>query len=183
MSKPVKNLITDAYKSRFEGLNGAVVIDIRGIESNDNNTLRAGLAEKQIKVSVVKNSLARRAFKGTDLEQIGEILDGPSAMVYPVSEDTSVVSVARELIDWAKKIKAVEFKGALMEGIVFGADEIDALSKYPTREEAQAQVVQLFLSPAQNLVGSLLSPGRNIAGLVDAIKDKLEKGEEINKAG
>ncbi len=179
MSKPVKNLITDAYRSRFEGLNGAVVIDIRGIESNDNNTLRAGLAQKQIKVSVVKNSLAQRAFQGTDLEQINTILEGPSAMVYPAGDDVSVVSVARELIDWAKKIKDIEFKGALMEGIVFGADEIDALSKYPTREEAQAKVVQLFLSPAQNLVGSILSPGRKVAGLVDAIKDKLEKGEEI----
>lgn len=183
MSKPVKNLITDAYKSRFDGLNGAVVIDIRGIESNDNNTLRAGLAEKQIKVTVVKNSLAQRAFKDTDLEPLNDILDGPSAMVYPTSEDTSVVSIARELIDWAKKIKAVEFKGALMEGIVFGPDQIDALSKYPTREEAQAKVVQLFLSPAQNLVGSILSPGRKVAGLVDAIKEKLEKGEEIKKAG
>ena len=181
MSKPVKNLITDAYRSRFDGLNGAVVIDIRGIESNDNNTLRAGLAQKQIKVTVVKNSLAQRAFKDTDLEQIGEILNGPSAMVYSVGEDVSVVSVARELIDWAKKLKAIEFKGALMEGIVFGADQIDALSKYPTREEAQAQVVQLFLSPAQNLVGSILSPGRKVAGLVDAIKEKLEKGETIAK--
>ena len=45
MSKPVKNLITEDYKRRFEGLTGAVLVDVRGMEANDNNTFRAGLAD------------------------------------------------------------------------------------------------------------------------------------------
>src|SRR5699024_4506909 len=97
-------------------------------------------ARKHIKVTVVKNTLAQKAFEGTDLVQLGDLLDGPSAVVYPVSEETSVVGVARELITWAKELPTVQFKGALMEGMVFGPDEIEALSKYPTKEEAQAQV-------------------------------------------
>ena len=182
MSKPVKNLITDSYKKRFEGLSGAVVIDIRGVTANDNNLMRAGLAEKQIKITVVKNSLARPAFDGTDLAPLKDILDGPSSMVYPTDEDTSVVNVARELIDWAKKVDHLDFRGALMEGIVFGADEIKKLSEFPTREEAQAKVVQIVLTPAQNLVGAIVSPGRNLAAIVKAIQEKLESGQEIKKA-
>ena len=180
MSKPIKNLITNAYKDKFGDLEGAVVIDIRGVASNDNNELRTKLAKKSISVSVVKNSLAKVAFTGTAIEGINDLLEGPSAMVYG---GNSVVEVARELIDAVKKMPNVDFKGAIMEGQVFGPNQIEALSKYPTREEAQAQVVQLILSPAQNLVGAVLGPGRSIASLVKAIEEKLEEGEEIKKAG
>jgi large subunit ribosomal protein L10 len=183
MSKPVKNLVSQSYLRRFGDLSGAVVVDIRGIEANDNNRMRHDLAQKNIKITVVKNSLARSVFKDTDLAQISEVIDGPSAMVYPVDEDVSVVSIARELIQWAKDLKKMDFRGALMEGIVFGPGEINALSKYPTREEAHAQAVQIILSPGQNLVGAILGPGRKIASIIKAIEEKLEQGETIAKAG
>ncbi len=182
MSKPVKNLITDEYKIRFEGLNGAVLVDVRGMPSNSSNNFRQGLAQKSIKVTIVKNSQARRAFEGTDLEGLSELLDGPSAVVYPVSSDASVVSVARELLDWAKKLEQLQFRGAILDGIKFGPDEIEALSKYPTREEAQAKVVTMLLSPARNLAGAIKSPASNIAGILKTIEEKLEKGEAIAKA-
>ncbi|MFA9477987.1 50S ribosomal protein L10 [Phycisphaerales bacterium AB-hyl4] len=182
MSKPVKNLIVDTYKKRFEGVSGAVLVDVRGVDSNTNNRFRADLGGKQIKVTVIKNSLAKKAFENTDMAAINELLDGSVAVVYPAEGDQTVVNVARELITWAKEIPSLEFKGALMEGMTFGADEIDALSKYPTREEAQAQVVQILLTPAQNLVGAALGPGRKVASLVKAVEEKLEKGEEIKAA-
>ena len=182
MSKPVKNLIVDSYKKRFEGLNGGVLIDVRGIKSNDTNKLRADLAGKQMRITIVKNSLAKKAFDAGELAPLSDLLDGPSAMVYPVSEDASVVGVARELIDAAKKLKDLEFRGALMEGIVFGPGEVEALSKYPTKEEAQSQVVQIFLAPAQNVVGAVTSQGKKIASILKTVQEKLESGEEIKKA-
>jgi len=183
MSKPVKNLIVESYKKRFDGLTGGVLVDVRGVKSNGTNALRADLAKKQIKITIVKNSLAKKAFEGGELAALNDLIDGPSAMVYPVSEDASVVSVARELIDAAKKLKELEFRGALMEGIIFGPDEILALSKYPTKDEAQAQVVQILLSPAQNLVGAATGPGKKIASILKTVQEKLEKGEEIKKVG
>lgn len=183
MSKPVKNLITESYKQRFEGLTGAVVVDIRGMEANDNNALRTELAEKQIRVTVVKNSLAQRAVAGTDLEPLQPILDGPSAMVYPTDGETSVVNIARLLIDQAKKHSKLEFRGAVLDGIVFGPDEIKRLSEFPTREEAQAKAIQIILTPGQNLVGAIVSPGRKLASIIKTIQEKLENGEEIKKAG
>jgi len=174
MSKPVKNLITESYKKKFAEIDGAVLIDIRGIKSNDNNRLRDGLAKKQIKITVVKNNLARRAFDGTTLAQIHELLEGPCALVYG---GESVVNVARELIENLKTIENVLFKGAVMEGQLYAADQIEALSKFPTREEAQAQVVTLFLSPAKNLVGAILGPGRKVASLIKAIEEKAKEKE------
>jgi large subunit ribosomal protein L10 len=181
MSKPVKNLIASAYREEFGELSGAVLIDIRGVESNNTNELRSELAKKDIKVRVIKNSLAKGVFKGGELEGLNDFLEGPAALAYPAGEEASVVGVARELIDWVKKFEALEFKGAVMDGIRFGPDEIKKLSEYPTKEEAQAQIVQIILTPAQNLVGSILSPGKNVASLVKAIEEKLEKGEAIAK--
>ena len=179
MSKPVKNLITAEYKKRFADLEGAVLIDIRGISSNDNNKLRAGLLAKKVRVTVVKNNLAKRAIEGTAMANISEMLDGPSALVYG---GDSVVTVAREVLEQLKTMENVQVKGALMDGIVFKGDAVKELSKYPTRPEAQAQVIQIFLGPASSVIGAVTSAGNQIASLIKAIEEKLEKGEAIAKS-
>ena len=178
MSKPIKNLMINAYRDAFGDLDGAVTIDIRGIEANSNNALRKNLAEQGIRVSVVRNGLMVNAMKDSALEQIGEILDGPTAMCYG---GESVVDVARALIKQAKEIAGLEFRGALMEGIIFGADEVEKLSKYPTKEEAQAQIIQVVLSPGSEIAGALVGSGNAIAGILATMEEKLEKGEEIAK--
>ena len=183
MSKTVKNLIAKAYQDEFDGVNGAIVIDVRGVDSTGTNDIRSAFAKKSVKVRVIKNSLARKVFEGGDLEPLNDYIDGPAAMVYPTNEDTSVVGVARDLIDWVKKIKELEVKGAVMDGMAFGPKEIKKLSEFPTKEEAQAKLVQIVLTPAQNLVGAVVSPGRNLAGIVKTIQEKLEAGEAIAKVG
>ncbi|MHC4142730.1 MAG: 50S ribosomal protein L10 [Planctomycetota bacterium] len=77
MSKPVKELIMADYQKRFAGLDQALLIDIRGIGANESNALRLDLAQKTIRVTVVKNSLARKAFSGTGLEPLTPALEGP----------------------------------------------------------------------------------------------------------
>ena len=181
MSKPIKNLIAKRYEKTLGDVDSAVLVDIRGIPSNDTNRMRAALKERGIRVMIVKNALAKKALEGTALQPISVLLEGPSAFVYG---GESVVNVARELLSQAKELPNLDFKGAVMEGQVFQADQIEALSKYPTREEAIRKVAQLVLSPGRNLGGALLgAPGR-IASLVKAIQEKLEeKGEAIEAAG
>lgn len=179
MSKPVKEMIVRDYQGRFGDLSGAAIIDIRGIPANANNELRTKLQEKSIRVTVLKNTLARKAFDGTALEQLNAALDGPCALAYGAE---SVVDVARALVTWAKKIDKLELKGAVLDGVFFEGDAgVKELSKYPTREEAQANVVQLVLSPARNLMGAVSSPGGNLLGIVKEIQERLERGEEISK--
>lgn len=180
MSKPIKEMIIDDYKKRFDELDGALVVDIRGMNANDNNDLRMGLEKKKIRVTVIKNTLAKKAFVGTKLAPLGDGLEGPSALAYGAE---SVVDVARELVDWAKKIKQLTLKGAVLDGTYYsGAEGVKRLSTFPTREEAQAKVVQLVLSPASNLLRAATSPGSNILGIVKEIQERLEKGQAIAKA-
>ena len=58
------------YKDRFNGVSEALIVDIRGIEANDNNELRLELHSKNIRITVIRNSLAKDAFQGTNLEGI-----------------------------------------------------------------------------------------------------------------
>ncbi len=179
MSRPVKELIVDEYKRRFADVDDALVVDIRGIDANENNTLRLGLGEKSIRITVVKNTLARKALEGTSLAPLTNVLDGPAAIAYGAD---SVIEVARELVSWARKVQHLELKGACLDGEFFeGKEGVRKLSEFPTKDEAIGIVVQLVLSPARKIVGCTVGPGQTIVGAIKTIREKLEKGEAITK--
>lgn len=166
MSKPVKNLVSEVYKSRFGNIAGGILIEIRGTTSNDTNDLRADLAKKNIKITVVHNALAKSVLSNTAAKDLGKFMSGANALVYPAAEGVDALGVARELAVWAKKIPTLQYKGAFYEGVLYeGQAGVELLSKLPTRSEAQGNVVTL-----------LLSPGSQIIGILDAIKAKLDAG-------
>ncbi|MDX1683407.1 MAG: 50S ribosomal protein L10 [Phycisphaeraceae bacterium] len=171
MSKPVKEMIIESYRQRFGDAAGAVLVDLRGIDANTNNALRQALAAKGIRITMVKNSLARQAVDGTALEPLRDMIDGSCAFVYGAE---SVVEVARALVEHAKDIEDLDFHGALLEEQVFGSDEIDRLSKFPTRDEAIADVLTLLVSPGRTLAGQVAAPGRKLAGLLKALEERAE---------
>ena len=179
MSKTVKNLMIRDYQARLEGVEDALVISLRGVPANDNNELRMALQKKDIRISVIRNALAPHAFKDTGLEGLTPLLNGPSALAYGAE---SVVDVARAVMEWARKVEKLELKGAILDGTLFeGKAGVEALSKYPTRDEALAQTVTLFLSPGRKAVGAALGPGSRLLAIVKTIEEKLEKGETIGR--
>ncbi len=181
MSKPVKEMMVADYKQRFGDIDSALVIEIRGMDANQNNQMRLDLGAKDIRITIVKNSLARKAFAGTDLEFLHPALQGPSALAYG---GESVVQVARELVAWAKKVEHIQLKAAVLDGEYFeGEAGVKKLSQFPTKDEAKARIVQLVLTPAGNIVGAALSSGSTILSIVKEIQNKLEDGATIAKAG
>src|SRR5438105_12800547 len=96
MSKQVKDLITKEIATRFKDLDGVAVINPRGINATRNNQIRRRLREKKLRMTVVKNSLARRAIgDGSKLKGFDRLLDGPSAVIYG---EASISEVARLLL-------------------------------------------------------------------------------------
>ncbi len=177
MSKPVKEMMIREYRDLLGDNENALAIGLRGISSNDTNAIRAGLARKEIKVTVVRNKLFGQAFGETELAPLKGVLAGSSALAYGAE---SVVEVAREIVDLLKKFPDIELKGAVLDGMLFEGDAgVKALSKYPTRDEAIAQDVTLILGPGRKLLGAIKGPGSGLAGIVKAIEEKLEKGEAI----
>lgn len=183
MSKAIKNIIMRDYTSRVAGDEGkpqdAVLISIRGVKAVDTTKLRGNLAKKHIKITVIRNSLARKAFGGSSLSALTDVLSGASALAYG---SESVVQVARALTESIAKYPALELKGAVLDGTLYkGKEGVVELSKFPTRDEAIAQSVTLVVSPGRKLLGQVKGPGSNVAGIIKAIEMKLEKGEAIAK--
>lgn len=182
MSKKIKEMMIRDYQSRVQGADDAMLISIRGVKAIPTSKLRKGLAGKSIKITVVRNALARKALAGTKLEPLAKLLTGPSALAYGQGGGISVVEVAREVVKLIATMPEVELKGAILDGQLFeGKKGVTDLSKFPTKDEAIAQAVTLIVSPGRNLMAQLKGPGSTVAGLIKAIETKLEKGETIAK--
>jgi len=179
MSKPVKELIRKELIQRFEGLTSLAVVGFTGINAVMNRQIRGRLREKNIRMTVVKNAIARQAFEAIGLSDGRDLLTGPCAVAFGSdAEQTSVVDVIRELMDIAKEAPTLTVKAAVLEGEVFGTERIKELSEYPTRPEAQARLVGSVLSPGRTLAACLTGPGGMLASLVKAIQETKETQDE-----
>ncbi len=182
MSKRVKDTIVREYQSRIGDTREAMLISIRGVKGIPATRLRKNLATKKIRITVLRNALARKTLTGTGLEPLTKLLSGPSALAWG---GQSVVEVAREIVKAIGTMPELELKGAVLDGQLFeGKKGCEELSKFPTRDEALAQAVTLIVSPGRKLMAAIKGPGSGIAGIIKAIETKLEKGETIaRKAG
>src|SRR5579862_7708075 len=171
MSKQVKNQITKELTQRLGSLEGIGVISPRGIGGIKNNQLRRRLREKGLKMTVVKNTLARKSVEGKKLQGFDKLLDGPSAVIY--GETASISSIARALLDEKKANAAIELRGIFFDGEIYtGDDGVKKVSTLPTREEAIGNLVGLILGPGARLAGALKGPGSKLGALLKAIGEK-----------
>jgi len=171
MSKYLKDLMTDELKTKLEGVNDVLVVDVIGMEANANVELRRSLREKNMHLMVVKNSLARRATEGTALATAFEGATGTSAVVWG-GED--VVSLAKEVVRLAKEAEYEPFaaKGGVMDGEKLSPEDVTAVSKWPSREEQLSLLMGQILGPGATLSAQLLGPGKLLASQVK------KKGDE-----
>jgi large subunit ribosomal protein L10 len=169
MSKPVKTLLRKELARRLEGVDSLVVLSLAGVGGVANNQVRHSLRQKDIRLTVVKNAIARQALKEVGLEPAVELVDGPCAFAIG---GESAVSVVREVLGLTKEIPALQVRGALMSGVVFGPDRVEELSKYPTRAEALAELALLATSAGSRLAGALVAPGGRIGGILKALEDR-----------
>jgi len=181
MSKYVKNLITDHLRNRLTGVNDALLVNMVGLEANANNRLRTELQEKNISIMVVKNSLAARATEGTSLELMFEGHVGTAAICWG-SED--IVSLAKEVVRVAKDqaFEAFEPRGGVMDGEQLTAEQVTAVSKWPSRTEQLSLLVGQILSPGANLVSQLGGPAGALASQIEQISEGDDQGESESES-
>lgn len=175
MSKYVKNLIIQDISKRFEGVEGVAVINPRGINATKNNQIRRKLRDNKLKMTVVKNALARKALDNTKLKGFDKLLDGPSAIVYG---QQSIARIARLLLDEKKADEKLELRGVFFDGEIYeGQKGVETASKLPTREEAIANIVGAILGPGKKLAGALKGPGGKLGAILKTIEDKAKEKE------
>ena len=174
MSKYVKDLVTRDIRTRLEGVEDAVLVSCVGMDANTTVELRDQLDGKDIKMMVVKNSLAQRATDGTSL---GLAFEGTTGQVAVCWGSTDFVSLVKEVVNLDKDNEKFEHFVAdvgVMDGEKLDADGLKAVSKWPSREEQISLLSGQMLSTGSQLSGALLGPGKM---LNSQIKSKGEGDE------
>ncbi len=168
MSKPLKDMITQTLRDRFSGIDSACVVDLTGLDVVRTHRLRRELRAKQIRLEVVKNSLARRAFKDGPLESLGDSLEGPSALV---TGGASVMDVAKELLRWSREFPQIKLRNAVVEGDR-RLSTVEQVSQMRGRRELVGEIAMLISSPGRAIAGCLQSPAGKLAGCLKAMAEK-----------
>src|SRR4051812_44200235 len=176
MSKQVKDLITKELTTRLKELEGVAVINPRGIDAVKNHGIRRRLREKGLRMTVVKNTLARRAVEGGKLQGFDKLLDGPSAVIYG---EASIAEIARQLMNEKKLDEKLELRGVFFDGEAFVGDKgVERVSKLPTRKEAIANVLSAILGPGRTLAAALKGPGGTLGAVLKTIENNAkDKGD------
>ena len=155
-----KQLIIDEIRDKFERAESAVVIDYIGITVAQADAMRKKLREANVDYTVYKNTLVKRAIAGTEWEALGEVLEGPSGFAFSYEDATAPARVLNESI---KEYKKMEFKGGVVEGDVYGKEDMQAIANIPSREV----LISKFM-------GSIQSPIANFARVVQQIAEAKE---------
>jgi len=151
--------------------------DYKGLNVQQITDLRRKLREKLgngARYRVVKNSVAYFAMKEAGYEEIDELsylFEGPLALLYV--EEGDPIEAIKVIYDFSKKMKGIpSFKGLYLDGKFFGAEEIENLSKLPSKEQLLAMVVSGVQGPIRGFVNVLAGTLKSLLFALNAIKDK-----------
>jgi len=155
----------------------AFLISFRGITVPQVTELRRQVRDSGSEYLVVKNTLALIAVKDSPLVALKEQFKGETAVAF---NKTDAVGLAKALTKFAKDVPSVQFKGAMLNGQIVPATEIQNIANLPSREELIAKLLYLMQSPIRGLVTVLSANIRNLAVVIDQIAKQKGEGVESN---
>jgi large subunit ribosomal protein L10 len=147
-----KQAIIDEIKGKLADAQSAVIVDYIGITVDEANNMRRKLKEADVDYTVYKNTLMKRAVEGTDFEELGQILTGPSAIAISNDDATAPARVVKEAI---KEYNKMSFKGGIIEGTYYDAEGIDQIANIPGRDVLIAKFMGSIQSPVSKFVRTL----------------------------
>ncbi len=168
MNRTEKSNEVSKLKQRFEKAKTMILADYRGLTVAEVTELRQKLHAQQSSMKVVKNRLAKLAFKDLNVEGMDSYLKGPTAIA---SSDTDAVIPAKILVDFAKTHEKLQLRAAYMDGAVLDVKNIMALAMLPSREVLLSKMLGSLQSPATNLVNVLSAVPRGLVTALAAIRD------------
>jgi len=148
-----------------------VVADYSKLDVPGMTELRKKAREKGVHLRVIRNTLAVRAFKGTELECMEKALVGPLIYGFAKNEPGSA---ARLFKDFAKNHEFFKVRALSVAGQFYEASHLDAVAQLPTRLEALSMLAATLMAPITKLARTLNEPH---GSLVRALEDYRKKKE------
>tara|TARA_Y100001970_G_C14036122_1_gene751197 strand:+ start:405 stop:935 length:531 start_codon:yes stop_codon:yes gene_type:complete len=166
--KEKQAIVADVNKTAGEALS-AVMADYRGVSVEKMTALRKQAREEGVQVRVIRNTLAKRAFEGTEFECLSDALLGPNILAFSIEDPGAG---ARIFKDFAKENEAFEIKALAVGGKLFDANEIDVLANLPTRDEALSMLVSVMNAPINKLARTLNEVPAKVTRVFAALRDQ-----------
>ncbi|MDH5407303.1 MAG: 50S ribosomal protein L10 [Gammaproteobacteria bacterium] len=150
------------------GAHSAVAAEYHGLTSEEMTQLRADARSNGVYLRVVKNSLAKRAFEGTDYACMNEALTGPLVLAFS-QEDPG--SAARVVKAFAKDHNKLVVKALSVGGKLLAAGEIERLASLPTKDQAISMLMSVMQAPITKLARTMNEVPGKLVRTVAAVRE------------
>jgi len=166
-----KQAVVGEIAAQLGKAQSAIVAEYRGLDVGAVTELRSRARKAGLYLRVLKNTLARRAVKGTPFEKLSEQMVGP--LMYSISQDP--VAGAKVLQAFAKENEKFVIRGGAMPNQLMSVTEVKALAALPSRDELLAKLVGTMQAPIAKFVRTLNEVPGKFARTVAAVRDEKEK--------
>ncbi len=169
MEKNQKVKVVEDLQEKLKRANATFIAEYKGIKAVEMNEMRKALKAASIDFKIVRNTLTRRAAKGTPVEQLSGHLKGPMAIAFSYKD---AAAAAKTLTQFAKDQPNLKIKMGTLGSKVIGINEIKGLAELPPREVLLAKMLGSMMSPVSGFVRVLGGVPTKLLYALNAIKDK-----------